>query len=122
MKNLPVYDININKLLISYFNLYIGNKIMMVKHISSYIKDLSFNKIYISKPEIKHTNSKAIITIYIFNREIIPLIKNINKLKKKINLSLKFATIPFSIKKNLLKNKKNFFFNTFYTFIKGKKN
>ena len=122
MKNLPIYDININKLLVSYFNLYLGNKIMLVKHISSYIKDLSFNKIYISKPEIKHTNSKAIITIYIFNREIIPLIKNIDKLKKKINLSLNFAIIPESIKKNLLKKKKNFFFNTFYTFIKGKKN
>lgn len=120
MKNFPVYDINVNKLLISYFNLYIGNKIMMVKHISSYIKGLSFNKIYVSKPEIKHTNSKAIITVYIFNREIIPMIKNIDKLKKKINLSLKFATIPLSIKKNLLK--KNFFFNTFYTFLKGKKN
>ena len=94
MKNFPVYDMNINKLLISYFNLYLGNKIMMVKYISSYIKDLSFNKIYVSKPEIKHTNSKAIITVYIFNREIIPLIKNIDKLKKKINLSLKFAMIP----------------------------
>ena len=99
MKNLPIYDININKLLVSYFNLYLGNKIMLVKHISSYIKDLSFNKIYISKPEIKHTNSKAIITIYIFNREIIPLIKNIDKLKKKINLSLNFAIIPESKKK-----------------------
>lgn len=121
MKNLPVYDININKLLISYFNLYLGNKIMLVKYLSSYIKGLSFNKIYVSKPEIKHMNSKAIITVYVFNREIIPLIKNIDKLKKKINLSLKFAIIPWSKKKNLLKKNKNFFFNTFYTFIKGKK-
>ena len=122
MKNLPVYDININKLLKSYFNLYLGNKIMLVKHISSYIKGLSFNKIYVSKPEIKHTSSKAIITVYIFYREVIPLIKNIDKLKKKVNLSLKFAIIPLLLKKNLLKNKKNFFFNTFYTFLKGKKN
>ena len=81
IKNLPVYNININKILRSYFNLYFNNNIILVKYISSYLKSMSFNRIYVSKPEIKHTSSKAIITVYIFNRENVPLMKNIDKQK-----------------------------------------
>lgn len=40
------------------------------------------NKIYVSNAEIKHTNSKAIITIYSFNREKLSLLKKIRKLRK----------------------------------------
>jgi len=43
---------------------------------------LSINKIYISKAEVKHTNSKAIITVYVYNREKIALLKKIRFLKK----------------------------------------
>lgn len=35
------------------------------------------NKIYVSKAEVKHTNSKAIITIYTYNREKLALLKKI---------------------------------------------
>lgn len=38
---------------------------------------LSFNKIFFARPEIKHTNSKAIITLYTYNREKIALLKKI---------------------------------------------
>ena len=38
---------------------------------------LSFNKIFLARPEIKHTNSKAIITLYAFNREKFALLKKI---------------------------------------------
>lgn len=40
-------------------------------------KYLSLNKIYLSKPEIKHTNTKAIITLFTFNREKFTLLKKI---------------------------------------------
>ncbi len=82
MKNLPVYDISINKLTKSYFNSYFNNKFILKNHLSRRWKSLSKNIIYVSKPEIKHTTSKAIITIYVYNREHLSLLKIINKIRK----------------------------------------
>jgi len=82
MKNLPVYDININTLIRGYFDLYFNNKIIRTKFKPSLIKRLSLNKIYVSKPEIKHTNFKAIITIYTYNREKKSLLKKIFLIKE----------------------------------------
>ena len=67
--NYPVYDLKINSLIKSYFNLYFNHKFLKYKYISRKKKSKSYNNIYVSKPEIKHTNSKAIITIYVYNRE-----------------------------------------------------
>lgn len=80
--NYPVYDLKINSLIKSYFNLYFTHKFLNHKYISRKKKSRSFNKIYVSKAEIKHTNSKAIITIYVYNRERFLLLKKITKLKK----------------------------------------
>src|SRR5690348_15545209 len=44
-------------------------------------KRASLNKIFVSKAEVKHTNSKAIITIYVYNREKLILLKKIKMLK-----------------------------------------
>ena len=49
-------------------------------------KRLSLSKIYVSKAEIKHTSSKAIVTIYTYNKERKSLIKRIYSLKKKFSL------------------------------------
>jgi hypothetical protein len=57
-------------------------KYLAEKYKSSKLRILSFNKIYVSKAEIKHTNSKAILTIYIYNREKISLLKKIKFLEK----------------------------------------
>ena len=43
---------------------------------------LFLNNIYTSKAEIKHTNTKAVATVYIYNREKSILIKKIRKLQK----------------------------------------
>ena len=45
----------------------------------------SFNKIYVSKPEIKHTNSKALITVYTYNRNLKYLYNRIINLFSRIN-------------------------------------
>src|SRR5690349_18226142 len=45
------------------------------------VRSSSLNKIYASKAEIKHTNNKAILTVYVYNREKISLLKKIKKLK-----------------------------------------
>ena len=94
--NYPVYDLNINSLIKSYFNLYFNHKYVGHKYISRKRKRKSLNKIFVSKAEIKHTNSKAIITIYIYNREKLTLLKKIIKL---INILPKFMELLINEKK-----------------------
>jgi hypothetical protein len=84
LKNLPVYDMNVNDLLKDYFKLYFYNKELKYKLIPHKLKRLSLNKIFVSNTEISHTNSKIIITIYTYNREIIVLLKRLVKLKKSL--------------------------------------
>jgi hypothetical protein len=81
LKNIPVYNININTLVKNYFNLYFNHKFIQNKYKSPRTNRLSLNKIFVSKAEIKHTNSKATITIYTYNRENRVLLKKINMLK-----------------------------------------
>lgn len=80
--NYPIYNININDLIKNYFNLFFNHRFIKNKFKSTLSKRKSLNKIYISKSEIKHTNSKAIITLYIFNKEKFSLLKKIRNLKK----------------------------------------
>lgn len=101
MKNLPYYDLNINKLINGYFNLYFNNKAIVGKLISSKSKRLSLNRIFVSKAEIKHTNSKAIITVYTYNREGIALLKKIKALKRSFFKKILFF---FNKSNNLYKN------------------
>ncbi len=105
IKNLPIYDINLNKLLKSYFDLYFFSKDKKNKFISIIKKKnrFSLNKIFISKADLKHTSSKIIITIYIFNRERIILIKNI----------IYLYSLHFKTKSYLEENKDIFFYQSF---------
>lgn len=82
IKNLPSHDLNINKLIKGYFNLYFNHKVIKTKFMQAWKKRLSLSKIYVSKAEIKHTSSKAIVTIYTYNKERKSLIKRIYSLKK----------------------------------------
>jgi hypothetical protein len=99
MKNIPIYNININNIIRSYFSLYSNTKFFSKKHFSKRKKLLSLNRIYVSKIETQHTNSKVYITVYLFNKE-----KNV--FYKKISNLIKFI-------KQEKKNKfffKNYFF------------
>ena len=80
--NFPVYDLNINSLIRGYFSLYFNNKFLQHKYISRRKKRKSLTRIFVSKAEIKHTNEKAIITLYVYNRERFVLLKKIRKLQK----------------------------------------
>lgn len=62
--------------------MYFNHRFIKNKYISHKKKRKSLNKIFISKAEIKHTNSKAIITIFVYNREKLILLKKIRKLKE----------------------------------------
>jgi hypothetical protein len=50
-------------------------------HFNKNSRHLSINKIFISKAEIKHSNNKAILTLYAYNREKISLLNKIRYLK-----------------------------------------
>ena len=144
MKNLPVYDINVYTLIKSYFNLYFNKKVLkykilkghnyLIKNIlmkkllkSSFfsIRRLSYNKIFVSKPEIKHTNSNAIITIYTYNRERKSLLKKIKLLKRMFSAQrhvlndTRTITWLFSLKENLYEKKLKLGFSKKYRTLKS---
>lgn len=76
MRNISINDININKIIESYFNLHFKNKFIDYRFISCKRRRLFLRKIYASNAEIKHVHNKAIITIYTINPEKKRLYKN----------------------------------------------
>ena len=78
LKNIPSNTLNVNKIIQSYFNLYFKNqkfigskKFVLLKRRRNFLR-----RIYVSNAEIKHTNNKAIITLFNVNREKKILQKN----------------------------------------------
>jgi hypothetical protein len=69
MKNLSRLDKILNYLIESYLNLYFKNKFLNSNFISKKFNRLSFIKIHFSKPDLKHTSSKVVITLHIYNEE-----------------------------------------------------
>jgi hypothetical protein len=111
MKNLSIYNYNINKIIKSYFNIYFKNKFIMTKFIGNKKRRNLIRKIYTSKVETKHTNSKVKITLYTLNI-------GKNKLHKEYKYLSKFFTEKILklwkrklIKRILIQKKKNLLLN-----------
>nr|YP_010564199.1 hypothetical protein OYW92_mgp41 [Epichloe bromicola]UYX62183.1 hypothetical protein [Epichloe bromicola] len=90
LKNIPMNDVNINKIIQSYFNLYFkdhkyvgSKKFILLRRRRNFLR-----RIYVSNAEIKHTNNKAIITLFTVNREKKLLKKKYLKINKKISKNL----------------------------------
>lgn len=84
-KNLPAADKMLSKLIKSYFRFYFNNKILKSKKIPMRFRKVSLKKIFISKAELKHTNEKVVITLYVYNEEKRHLtlkLKNLERLFK----------------------------------------
>nr|YP_010893080.1 ribosomal protein S3 [Paraisaria heteropoda]WJR82518.1 ribosomal protein S3 [Paraisaria heteropoda] len=90
LKNIPINIVNINKIIKSYFNLYFKKKkfVKFKKFIRLKRRRKILRRIYVSNAEIKHTNNKAIITLYIVNREKKILNKKYLKINKNVSKSL----------------------------------
>jgi len=73
----------------SYFNFFNPKYENKVNFINKGIKlrRLSINRIFVSKGELKHTNSKIIITIYIYNRQKKYLFNKIKKMDTIVQLN-----------------------------------
>jgi hypothetical protein len=83
---LPIRDKIILRLLKSYFNIYSLKLEKLTKPIVTSVvkKRLSTKRPYLSRAELKHTNTKIIITMYIYNSEyefIQDKIKTIKKIR-----------------------------------------
>jgi len=99
IKYLPIKDNILFYFIKSYFNLYNSNgqKKINMNNIRMRFRRLSILKIFVSKAEIKHTSSKIIISLYVYNRQkkyLSNKINNIlitNKLKERIKLIEKLS-------------------------------
>jgi Mitochondrial ribosomal protein (VAR1) len=94
IKNLSIADKNLIRLIKSYFNLFFNKSILKSKRIATRFKRLAVKKIFISKAELKHTNSKVVITLYVYNEERRILIRKIKRLEA--------ILFPLSIASNFL--------------------
>jgi len=109
------------KLIKSYFNFYsrkLEGKIKS-KRLRTRIRRLSTNRIFVSRAEFKHTNSKVIVTLYIYNRQKKYFFNKIRRLNaitglRKKSFMRKIRLIKLQglaiIKK--VQQKKKFFFET----------
>jgi hypothetical protein len=86
----------------AYFNLNLDNKFIGLKEMSLKRRRSLLRRIYVSDVEIKHTNNKAVITLYVLNTEK-------NTLYKKYMESKKFFE---GFRLNLLKIQKSLFDNS----------
>ncbi len=109
------------KLIKSYFNFYskkLEGKIKS-KRLRTRIRRLSTNRIFVSRAEFKHTNSKVTVTLYIYNRQKKYFFNKIRRLNtitglRKQSFIRKIRLIKLQglaiIKK--VQKEKNFFFET----------
>ena len=90
LKNLPINDININKIIQSYFNLFFKKSGFVGFLRSKRLRERRtfLRKIFVSDAEIKHTNDKVKITLFTVNREKKNLKNKFIKLYKKISFEL----------------------------------
>ena len=105
-KLLPVSQKITFKLVKSYFDLYSPklekkNKKKGSRRSRLRARRLSTNKVLISKPELKHTNDKVIIIMYVYNRQ-----KKyyLNKIKRIASLDNMDNLLSNMIKRKLIKN------------------
>ena len=112
IRYLPIIDRMVIKLIKSYFNFFspkYENKITS-NMLRIRLRRLSINRIFVSKANLKHTNSKVIITLSIYNRQKIYFLnklKFLNKISKKNIYLLKKIKLQGIKIINLINKEKN---------------
>lgn len=95
-KTLPSTDNIVNRLIKSYFSLTPLFRKKKSKRVEIRFRRLSLNRMLVSKAEMKHTNNKVIITVYLYNKN-----------KKFLISKLKDLYKTFILKTSIIKNKVN---------------
>lgn len=96
IKTLPILDKTLMNLLKGFFNMRVSHKVLKVKRTVHRVRRLSPRKVFVGKGELKHTNAKVIITVYLYNTEKMYLIRELKKQFKLIYLTKKPVTIAIS--------------------------
>src|ERR1700730_4267000 len=94
-----VYILIMLTILKIYFNMFIDHKVLNTEFVDMLYRRRSSKRIFIGRGELKHTNSKVIITFYVYNtekmslkREFLNLFDVLNSSRrKKININDPFA-------------------------------
>ena len=117
IKDITIADKNLSRLIKGYFNLYFSSKFLDSNSIFTRYRRLSINKIFFSKAELKHTSSKVIITLYVYNEERRILFHRIKRIEAMLFTSIKSTSdkdnkgtiLSLKEKLNIIKDKKNNF-------------
>src|SRR5208282_2014805 len=117
IKDITIADKNLSRLIKGYFNLYFSSKILVNNSIITRYRRLSINKIFISKAELKHTSSKVIITLYVYNEERRILSHRLKRIEAMLFTSIKSTSdkddkstiLSLKEKLNIIKEKKDNF-------------
>lgn len=92
IKNITVVDKNLSRLIKSYFNLHFNKKLLYNKRILARFRRLAINRIFVNKAELKHTNSRVIVTLYVYNEEKRVLLNRIRRLENILFPSIGFVS------------------------------
>lgn len=79
LKSLIVFNHNTNKLFSSYFNMFRDKIKIVFKRRRDNKSRYSANKVYLSRAEVKHTNTKLFIILSTFNKQKSTLLKTTRK-------------------------------------------
>lgn len=98
-RNLPVFDNFIDKIITAFFNSYFKIN-RFIKKSKYHSNNKSFRQIYLSKSELKHTYSKVIVTIYIYNKQKRSLLRKIKNFSYNYYFN-KISLVSYILKKYL---------------------
>ena len=82
IKSLPVADISLMKLVKAYFKSELKEILPKTKRLATRYRRHVTKKIFVAKGELKHSNDKAIITLYVHNAERLFLDRAISLLSR----------------------------------------
>lgn len=101
IKTIPAADNTVNKLIRSYFSLNpIINK-KKTRRLDIRLIRSSLNKILVSNAEMKHTNNKVVVTVYLYNKYQKTILRNIKKLYETLYLSPQNKIMSLNNKKSM---------------------
>ena len=110
LKTMPAADNAVNRLIKSYFSISpILNK-KKSRRVEMRFKRLSLNRVLVSKAEMKHTNNKVVVTVYLYNKKKKTLLERLKKLYNSLYFSLeaqekKITSLKTSEINNITTNK-----------------
>ena len=104
----------INNLFRSYFNMFENKVKFLYKRRRANKKRYSANKVYISRAELKHSNTKLTIILFIYNKQKSIIERNMRKFIKFTTYKNYFDLLENKTKKTLIhKNRLSYIFTRF---------